>query len=96
MLQYAGAKDQTQKNLWLDRMQQRFGGDPNQYSSYENYHDAVYWQAYGLFAAGPNQDLPITGPNRMATGVRNLLSPDAGDAIYTGTPDQIEVWRSRR
>jgi hypothetical protein len=84
-VQYAGAVDQGQRNAWLTRMRLRWGtADEATYAAADNYYDAVYWQAYGLYAAGPNA--PINGAS-LATGVRNLLTGQ--NKVFPGLPDAV-------
>ncbi|HVH46777.1 MAG TPA: hypothetical protein VM925_30755 [Labilithrix sp.] len=88
-LQYAGAADkpnpQSQYQQYLKR-----AADENPTPaallaarSTENYYDAIYWLAYGLYAAGPGA--PVNGAS-FAQGVRKLL---AGPEIYPGPTTEI-------
>jgi len=87
-VQYAGAADKADPKSQYQQFLKRFAEAnptvaPTSYESVENYYDAVYWLAYGLFAAGPGA--PIEGKS-FADGVRKLLS---GPDIVPGTVAQI-------
>lgn len=79
-IQYAGAAEAEQKTEFLKRMKDEWPPeiDPVSYAATENFYDAVYWLAFGLYAAGPAA--PATG-NSFQEGVRKLLS---GPRIYPG------------
>jgi hypothetical protein len=81
-VQYAGSTEPVHREKWLERMSLAFGGDTTQYAASENFYDAIYWLAYGLYASG----LPTTGPVQasgasLKVGVRNLLS---GPRVFPG------------
>ncbi len=71
-VQYAGSVEPTPKADFLLRMKDAYPEvDSATYSATENFYDAIYWMAYGLYAAGPGA--PSTGES-FKLGVRNLLS----------------------
>lgn len=74
-IQYAGAADKTQYAAFLERYAGAYNNpDPATYRAVENFYDAIYWLAYGIFAAGPGA--PLNGAS-FSDGVRKLLSgPD--------------------
>ena len=81
-VQYAGADDPTPKNDWLVRMGNKYPSvAQSDYSSAENFYDAVYWLAYG--SAYP--DGPLTG-QAIGKGVRRLL---AGTPIAPGSLNDV-------
>lgn len=83
-VQYAGAKVKDQYQLYLSRFgEQNPAADPRGYRALENHYDAIYWLAYGLYAAGP--DAPLRGSS-VADGVRKLLS---GPPVHPGSVANI-------
>lgn len=80
-VQYAGSPAEAKD--WKRRMDDEYlGVDPAKYSATENFYDAIYWLAYGLYASKVNA--PPTGDS-FKTGVRKLL---AGPKIFPG-PDAM-------
>jgi hypothetical protein len=83
-IQYAGSAEPEQYATWLESMKSTYAGvDPSEYSASENYYDAVYWLAYGLYAAGPGA---ATTGDSIKRGVRKLLN---GPRVYPGAAGQI-------
>jgi hypothetical protein len=83
-IQYAGAAEAAEKNAWLERMKLEYpAADPASYSASENYYDAVYWLAYGLYAAGPGA---ATNGTSLKEGIRKLLT---GPRVHPGSTDSI-------
>lgn len=89
-VQYAGSSEvvaegaRTQREAWLDRMKENYGGTVDHYADMENFYDAIYWVAYGLSAYGV-APVPATGTS-LKDGVRRLLE---GPSIFPGHIDEI-------
>lgn len=87
-LQYAGAADKNDPQSQYQQFLKRFAEknptvDPATYAGVDNYYDAVYWLAYGLYAAGPGA--PVQGSS-FGEGVRKLVT---GPDVFPGTVAQI-------
>lgn len=83
-IQYAGAAESAPKTEFLARMRDAYPQvDQATYSATENFYDAIYWLAYGLYAAGPGA--PVTGDS-FKEGVRKLLT---GPRVSPGAVSDI-------
>lgn len=83
-VQYAGALDKTERTLWEGRMIKKYEDAAAGALASENFYDAIYWLAYGIAAAGPNQPL---GGKAFSVGVRNLVGGPT--KVVTGEGDTI-------
>ena len=90
-IQYAGAADNEKApyDAWLTRMDAEYKSGGSQvatdYSAAENFYDAIYWLAYGLYA-GKKADNKASDSDAIALGVRRLIQ--GTNAIGPG-PDGI-------
>lgn len=91
-IQYAGTPPDNREQYvaWLKRMDSVYRGSDNQardvdYSATENYYDAVYWIAFGLFA-GKTNDVNLPYGEAIGHGVRALLR---GTPTKPGAPDDL-------
>ena len=83
-IQYAGATDVAQRDVWLEGMRVAYPGvEEARYASSENFYDAVYWLTYGLAAAGPGA--PTSGAS-IREGIRRLVS---GPVVHPGNIESI-------
>jgi hypothetical protein len=67
-LSIASAADNTLQNAYATRLRTAF---PDAYVDSANYYDAVYYLAYGMYAAGTEE--PLSGPG-IARGLGRLLA----------------------
>lgn len=86
-LQFAGNINRQEHDEWLRRMTSYHTANgakiPIDISSSENFYDAVYWIAFGLYA-GKLAEKGIADNRAISKGVRLLL---AGSPVRPGDPD---------
>ncbi len=80
-VQYAASAEPAPRDAWLSRMRDAYPQiSRSSYAATENFYDATYWLAFGLYAAGSGA--PPTGAS-FQRGVRKLLG---GPRIFAGDP----------
>lgn len=84
-VQYAGAVDKTEHDLWVARMQTKYNEKAAEGLASENFYDSIYWLAYGFAAAGNGK--PIEG-HTFSVGVRELVRGPT--QVLTGDRDTIQ------
>jgi hypothetical protein len=92
-VQFAGTLEKAEHDAWLGRMDHEYkppGTTLNvDYSAAENFYDAVYWIAYGLYA-GKLLNPTASDSEAISAGVRHLLSgPEIRPAAIDQAFDQL-------